>query len=89
MFYRPKMIFYMSVTFFFVTPFNRVLGATAFIILGNIFLVSFGNHQSPGTLLVNIDEVLLFLGTMPTCMRHLFRFILMDTVILTRFCLEL
>lgn len=29
-------------------PSNRVLVATAFIVLGNIFLVAFGNHQSPG-----------------------------------------
>ena len=28
--------------------FNRVLVATAFIVLGNVFLVAFGNHQSPG-----------------------------------------
>ena len=33
-----------------VLPFNRVLVATAFIVLGNIFLVAFGNHQSPGML---------------------------------------
>ncbi|KAG5624615.1 hypothetical protein H5410_009833, partial [Solanum commersonii] len=26
----------------------NVLVATAFIVLGNIFLVAFGNHQSPG-----------------------------------------
>lgn len=28
--------------------FCRVLVATTFIVFGNIFLVSFGNHQSPG-----------------------------------------
>ncbi|KAK7847027.1 putative magnesium transporter nipa8 [Quercus suber] len=27
----------------------KVLVATAFIVLGNIFLVAFGNHQSPGS----------------------------------------
>ena len=28
--------------------FCRVMVATAFIVLGNSFLVAFGNHQSPG-----------------------------------------
>ena len=28
--------------------FCRVMVATAFIVLGNVFLVAFGNHQSPG-----------------------------------------
>jgi hypothetical protein len=27
---------------------SRVMVATTFIVFGNIFLVSFGNHQSPG-----------------------------------------
>lgn len=26
----------------------RVMVATTFIVFGNVFLVSFGNHQSPG-----------------------------------------
>jgi magnesium transporter len=29
-------------------PLSRVMVATTFIVFGNIFLVSFGNHQSPG-----------------------------------------
>ncbi|KAL0685432.1 hypothetical protein Bca4012_052280 [Brassica carinata] len=32
----------------------KVLVATAFIVLGNVFLVAFGNHQSPGKLFFNI-----------------------------------
>lgn len=35
--------------------FCRVLVATAFIVLGNIFLVAFGNHQSPGTCQLTSD----------------------------------
>lgn len=40
--------------------FCRVMVATAFIVFGNIFLVAFGNHQSPGTGLKPFFGVLIY-----------------------------
>lgn len=57
--YLERAVFQNNWAFSFFIPFHdslnlinllfyRVLIATSFIVLGNIFLVAFGNHQSPG-----------------------------------------
>lgn len=47
--------------------FYRILVATAFIVLGNIFLVAFGNHQSPGMWLAFETSMFLYFMHTAVC----------------------
>lgn len=51
--------------------FYRILVATAFIVLGNIFLVAFGNHQSPGMWLTFETSVSLYFMHTAVCTAYL------------------